>query len=123
MGGGKMKNTKCPHCGKEINPASLLGKMTSEKKATSSAENGKKGGRPHAVIKKTDIKIKPYYKDKPERHLTGWRLFYTLPDGEEIERFFQIGFYDLKKAKHVFFMDISKSGIANEAKAKMEAKK
>lgn len=41
----------CPHCGKEItiNPAALMGHMTSEAKATASRENGKKGGRPKKV--------------------------------------------------------------------------
>jgi hypothetical protein len=36
----------CPHCGGEINPASLLGKISTDKKKKTSAENGKKGGRP-----------------------------------------------------------------------------
>ena len=39
---------KCPHCGKKIkvNPAAMLGAIKTEKKAESSKENGKKGGRP-----------------------------------------------------------------------------
>jgi len=41
-----MGNTKCPHCGKSINVGSLMGQIKTVKKAISSAENGKKGGRP-----------------------------------------------------------------------------
>jgi hypothetical protein len=40
---------KCPHCHKEIKMsliASEIGKVKSDKKSKSSAENGKKGGRP-----------------------------------------------------------------------------
>lgn len=37
---------KCPNCGYDINPGSILGKISTDKKKKSSAENGKKGGRP-----------------------------------------------------------------------------
>ena len=46
LGDDKMK---CPHCGKEIDRslfASEIGKIKSKRKSKSSAENGKKGGRP-----------------------------------------------------------------------------
>lgn len=36
----------CPHCGKEINPAAMLGSMSSTKKAASSRANAKLGGWP-----------------------------------------------------------------------------
>jgi hypothetical protein len=44
-------NLKCPECGAEIGKlvASMLGSIKSEKKAISSRENGKKGGRPKKV--------------------------------------------------------------------------
>ena len=45
---------KCPHCSKEINPAQLLGSMKSDKKAKSSRENGKKGGRPKNKVVDVD---------------------------------------------------------------------
>ena len=41
-----MKTAKCPHCGGVINPAALLGAMTSPAKAAASRENAKLGGWP-----------------------------------------------------------------------------
>lgn len=43
---------KCPHCGHEINAASLMGSRKTKAKANAARENGKKGGRPKK--KKTD---------------------------------------------------------------------
>ena len=40
---------ECPHCKKEISPATMMGAYVSEKKAKSSRENGKKGGRPRKM--------------------------------------------------------------------------
>ena len=40
---------ECPHCRKEISPATMMGAYVSEKKAKSSRENGKKGGRPRKM--------------------------------------------------------------------------
>lgn len=37
---------KCPHCGGAINPAALLGSMTSQAKAEAARANAKLGGWP-----------------------------------------------------------------------------
>lgn len=43
---------KCPHCGKSICAASLLGSKKSHAKSEAARENGKKGGRPKKMIAK-----------------------------------------------------------------------
>jgi len=87
------------------------GSAKTEKKAESSAENGKQGGRPPMVIKKENIIVKETIKktaivggkkvNKP--HVTGWKMSYKFPDGEIISEYYQKGFYNLKSAKHVFY--------------------
>jgi hypothetical protein len=49
----------CPHCKKELKEGEVIalfsawrGSKTSQKKRKSSAENGKKGGRPRVALKK-----------------------------------------------------------------------
>jgi hypothetical protein len=37
---------KCPHCGKEINPAAMLGSATSKRKANAARRNARLGGWP-----------------------------------------------------------------------------
>lgn len=37
---------KCPHCGKEINPAAMLGSISTPAKAQAARENAKLGGWP-----------------------------------------------------------------------------
>jgi len=37
---------KCPHCGKPINPAAMLGSISSPAKAEAARENAKLGGWP-----------------------------------------------------------------------------
>jgi hypothetical protein len=50
----KKKNAaECPHCGGEINAASLLRSIKSEARSEASRENGKKGGRPPSTNKVT----------------------------------------------------------------------
>jgi len=43
---------KCPHCGGEINPAALLGSMSSPTKARAARANAKLGGWPKGKPRK-----------------------------------------------------------------------
>lgn len=49
---------KCPDCGGEINPAALLGAMTSTAKAAASRENAKLGGWPKGRKRKKPRKAR-----------------------------------------------------------------
>jgi len=112
-----MENFTCPHCGKEIEAAKVnswkakqVGSNTSEKKATSSAENGKKGGRPPALIRKENIIVTEKLgkstigeRKVGEKHLTGWWLSFEFPDGKTIKKFYQCISFSLKEAKHLFY--------------------
>jgi len=87
------------------------GAAKTERKAEAAAENGKQGGRPHLVIKKANIIVKEKIintsiiggKKVHDPHVTGWNLSYKFPDGKVIKGFYQKGFYDKKRALHVFF--------------------
>lgn len=55
--GGKMEeiaispgSCTCPHCGGALNIGQMIGTIKTPRKAKSSAENGKKGGRPKKVV-------------------------------------------------------------------------
>lgn len=46
------KTMKCPHCGKPINPAAMLGSISSPAKAEAARENAKLGGWPKGKKRK-----------------------------------------------------------------------
>ena len=91
----------CPHCGKEIQAALLnswkasqVGRVTSEKKAASSAENGKNGGRPK--MKKTNEFTLNVAKDGKPRVLrlvtdggSQYSLVVCYPDGQQVQAKYQ----------------------------------
>lgn len=54
---------KCPHCGKEINPAAMLGSISTPAKAEAARNNGKLGGRPR-LRKAQKIRAKQQRKAK-----------------------------------------------------------
>jgi len=84
----------------------------SSAKTAAARENGKKGGRPPLTIGKKNIIVEETTKITSiingvkvhhNPHITGWNLSYKFPNGEITEKFYQSGFYDLNKAKHVFY--------------------
>jgi len=102
------ENFICPHCGKEIEAAKIhswkakqVGSATSEKKAISSAENGKLGGRPTkyqkwfegAPVKDWELNV---VKDGKPRKLKledfngiQYYLYIYYPDGSSVRARYQ----------------------------------
>ena len=87
----------CPHCKKPIEAAKInrwkaaqAGRVTSEKKAVSSAENGKKGGRPKKKIIKNDYALDvikdgmPYQLMLVKDCATQFHLYVAHPDGQKV---------------------------------------
>ncbi|WP_461255790.1 hypothetical protein [Treponema sp. R80B11-R83G3] len=87
------------------------GSAKTERKAETAIENGRGGGRPPLVIKKANVAVREMIKKTSikggkkvsDPHVTGWTLSYKFPDGTIIKEFYQKGFYDKKRAIHVFY--------------------
>ncbi len=63
MAATKQFTYRCPHCGKPVNPAALLGSRKTERKKRAARANGKLGGRP---ITEHPVRLRPYHPQHPK---------------------------------------------------------
>lgn len=63
MGEIKKHRFRCPHCGKAVDPASMLGSIVTPHKAKTARANGKLGGRPVSL---NPVRLRPQHPGHPK---------------------------------------------------------